>query len=169
MTDVSLGDELTRRVEDLEERVSLLFQEHPAAETNNGVGTADHVAEAEDPRQLAARLLARSDPDVLAARLNALGHPVRLRILLACLDGPRRAAELAAQTDMGSTGQIYHHLRQLVNQGWLSASRRGHYEVPREALEVVAAVLAATFWDGNADPTSSAAASGARTSAASST
>ncbi|MET9803800.1 winged helix-turn-helix domain-containing protein [Streptomyces sp. NPDC006368] len=60
----------------------------------------------------------------------ALGHPVRLRLLREILGGRRTAAELAALEEIGTTGQIYHHLRQLTGAGWLHTAGRGRYEVP---------------------------------------
>ncbi|MCT9140742.1 ArsR/SmtB family transcription factor [Streptomyces violarus] len=60
----------------------------------------------------------------------ALGHPVRLRLLREVLGGRRTAAELAELDEVGTTGQIYHHLRQLTGTGWLHTTGRGRYEVP---------------------------------------
>ncbi|MER7947209.1 winged helix-turn-helix domain-containing protein [Streptomyces sp. NPDC096079] len=60
----------------------------------------------------------------------ALGHPVRLRLLREILGGRRTAAELADLDGIGTTGQIYHHLRQLTGAGWLQTSGRGRHEVP---------------------------------------
>ncbi|MGA4960438.1 ArsR/SmtB family transcription factor [Streptomyces lavendulocolor] len=65
-----------------------------------------------------------------AESFAALGHPVRLRLLREILGGRRTAAELAALEDIGTTGQIYHHLRQLTGAGWLHATGRGRHEVP---------------------------------------
>ncbi|CAL9489640.1 ArsR/SmtB family transcription factor [Streptomyces sp. enrichment culture] len=65
-----------------------------------------------------------------AESFAALGHPVRLRLLHEILGGRRTAAELADSADLGTTGQIYHHLRQLVGAGWLHTPGRGRYEVP---------------------------------------
>ncbi|GAB2909234.1 ArsR/SmtB family transcription factor [Streptomyces mayteni] len=65
-----------------------------------------------------------------AESFAALGHAVRLRLLREILGGRRTAAELAALDDLGTTGQIYHHLRQLTSAGWLHAAARGRYEVP---------------------------------------
>lgn len=62
--------------------------------------------------------------------LAALGKPVRLRLLREVLAGRRTAAELAELEDVGTTGQVYHHLRQLTAAGWLRSSGRGRYEVP---------------------------------------
>ncbi|MFF8777610.1 ArsR/SmtB family transcription factor [Streptomyces sp. NPDC015140] len=60
----------------------------------------------------------------------ALGHPVRLRLLREILGGRRTAAELAELDGVGTTGQIYHHLRQLTGAGWLHTTGRGRHEVP---------------------------------------
>ncbi|WP_406300314.1 ArsR/SmtB family transcription factor [Embleya sp. NBC_00888] len=70
-----------------------------------------------------------------AEHLGALGHPVRLSLLREILRGTDTAAELGALEGMGTSGQIYHHLRQLVAAGWLRTVGRGHYEVP--AMRVV--------------------------------
>ncbi|MCF1596598.1 ArsR/SmtB family transcription factor [Streptomyces muensis] len=65
-----------------------------------------------------------------AESFAALGHPVRLRLLREVVGGRRTAAELAELDEIGTTGQIYHHLRQLTGAGWLHTTGRGRYEVP---------------------------------------
>ncbi|MFJ8541814.1 ArsR/SmtB family transcription factor [Streptomyces sp. NPDC093586] len=65
-----------------------------------------------------------------AEAFAALGHPVRLRLLREILGGRRTAAELAELDGVGTTGQIYHHLRQLTGAGWLHTTGRGRHEVP---------------------------------------
>ncbi|MEU6448464.1 helix-turn-helix domain-containing protein [Streptomyces sp. NPDC046979] len=60
----------------------------------------------------------------------ALGHPVRLRLLREVIGGRCTAAELAELDGVGTTGQIYHHLRQLTGAGWLHTTGRGRHEVP---------------------------------------
>lgn len=66
----------------------------------------------------------------LAAALGALAHPVRLALVQAVLRGTRAVAELSGDERFGTSGQLYHHLRQLVAAGWLKASGRGRYVVP---------------------------------------
>ncbi|MFI7291448.1 ArsR/SmtB family transcription factor [Streptomyces anulatus] len=73
----------------------------------------------------------------------ALGHPVRLRLLREILGGLRTTAELAALDALGTTGQIYHHLRQLTGAGWLHAAGRGRYEVPPVRVVPLLVVLTA--------------------------
>lgn len=78
-----------------------------------------------------------------AAMLSALAHPVRLLLLREVLHGTRTAAELGTHDSLGTTGQLYHHLRQLVSAGWLRATARGHYAVPGERVVPLLVVLAA--------------------------
>ncbi|MFH8293399.1 ArsR/SmtB family transcription factor [Streptomyces sp. NPDC018059] len=73
----------------------------------------------------------------------ALGNPVRLRLLREILAGTRTAAELAALDDIGTTGQIYHHLRQLTGVGWLHSTGRGRYEVPAGRVVPLLVMLSA--------------------------
>ncbi|MBM7170444.1 helix-turn-helix transcriptional regulator [Streptomyces sp. G44] len=79
-----------------------------------------------------------------AEPIAALGHPVRLRLLREILGGLRTAAELVALDDVGTTGQIYHHLRQLTGAGWLHVQGRGRYEVPAGRVVPLLVVLSAT-------------------------
>ena len=79
----------------------------------------------------------RTTEDVLAASwqelsgaIAALGHPVRLRLLQLILTGTRSAADLQSVDGLGTSGQLYHHLRQLIAAGWLVQAARGHYAVP---------------------------------------
>ncbi|GAA2409140.1 helix-turn-helix domain-containing protein [Actinomadura vinacea] len=90
----------------------------------------------------AAGLLA-DDWSQAADTLSALAHPVRLLLLREILCGARTTAELAAHERLGTTGQLYHHLRQLVAAGWLRTTARGQYAVPGERVVPLLTVLAA--------------------------
>jgi hypothetical protein len=92
---------------------------------------------------VAADLLA-DDWSQAAAALTALAHPVRLLLLREILHGARTAAELSAHERLGTTGQLYHHLRQLVSAGWLRTTARGQYAVPGERVVPLLTALAAT-------------------------
>lgn len=74
---------------------------------------------------------------------TALGHPVRLRLLREIIQGRRTVAALAELDDMGTTGQIYHHLRQLVGAGWLHTTGRGLYQVPAGRVVPLLVMLSA--------------------------
>jgi hypothetical protein len=93
--------------------------------------------------QLAADARALLDQDwaPFADGLVALGHPVRLSLLREILRGTSTAAELGALEGMGTSGQVYHHLRQLVAAGWLRTVGRGHYEVPVQRVVPLLVVL----------------------------
>jgi hypothetical protein len=75
------------------------------------------------------------------ATLAALAHPVRLRLLHRVLSGAGTAAELSDDDGLGTTGQLYHHLRQLVAAGWLRSSGRGRYAVPGERVVPLLVIL----------------------------
>lgn len=77
--------------------------------------------------------------DVLAA----LAHPARLRVLMAVLEGRDTAADLGSIDGSGTTGQLYHHIRQLTAAGWLRSVERGRYQIPAERVVPLLAVLAA--------------------------
>jgi len=81
-----------------------------------------------------------SDWSELVGAIGALAHPVRLLLLRRILAGRRSAAELSAEEGLGTTGQIYHHLRQLVSAGWLRSSA-GQYTVPGERVVPLFVIL----------------------------
>jgi hypothetical protein len=91
----------------------------------------------------AAEVLA-DDWSQAAAALAALGHPVRLQLLREILHGVRTVADLGKTEQFGTTGQLYHHLRQLVSAGWLRTTARAHYAVPAERVIPLLTILAAT-------------------------
>jgi hypothetical protein len=87
-------------------------------------------------------LLSRSWPD-LSKTIAALAHPVRLRLLQMILTGTKSAADLQAADELGTSGQVYHHLRQLVAAGWLAQTVRGQYAVPGERVVPLLVLLLA--------------------------
>ena len=87
--------------------------------------------------------LLAADWSSLSATLAALGHPVRLLLLRQVLSGAGTVAELRERVELGTSGQLYHHLRQLVNAGWLRATARGRYAVPPDRVVPLLVVLSA--------------------------
>ncbi|TXR58053.1 ArsR family transcriptional regulator [Quadrisphaera setariae] len=80
-----------------------------------------------------------------ASALAALGSPVRLLLLVRVLRSPTgtaSAAELTADEALGTSGQVYHHVRQLVAAGWLRTAARGRYAVPAERVVPLLVALA---------------------------
>jgi hypothetical protein len=59
-------------------------------------------------------VLLASDWSQLSQVIAALGHPIRLLLLQRVLTGTRSTAELQIDDRLGTSGQLYHHLRQLL-------------------------------------------------------
>lgn len=79
----------------------------------------------------------------LAVQLTALGSPVRLRILQAVLRGVATATALVEELDAGTSGQVYHHLKELTAAGWLVSPRRGAFDMPPSRVVPLLAILVA--------------------------
>ncbi|MBB5840231.1 ArsR family transcriptional regulator [Kribbella italica] len=92
----------------------------------------------------------RPTPEVLeadwasrASALAALGHPVRLTLLREILHGRTTVSALSEVEGLGTSGQIYHHLRQLTAEGWLHTPSRGVFAVPPTRVVALLAILVA--------------------------
>ena len=86
--------------------------------------------------------LVESDWTLQAPILAALAHPARLQLLREVLRGSRSAADLQAVEGIESTGQLYHHVRQLVAAGWLRTAARAQYTVPPERVVPLLVIMA---------------------------
>jgi DNA-binding transcriptional ArsR family regulator len=64
--------------------------------------------------------------DKVAEALSILGSEVRLTILRSLFDGPKSASELVEALGLGTTGQAYHHVRELKRIHAVEA-REGKY------------------------------------------
>ncbi len=78
-----------------------------------------------------------------ASTLAALGHPVRLTLLREILNGRTTVSALSEVEGLGTSGQIYHHLRQLTAEGWLHTPSRGAFAVPPTRVVALRAILVA--------------------------
>ena len=107
------------------------------------VGTPDGLRYEWQETRLVEDLLAGSWEDA-AGTLAALAHPVRMQLLREILRGRTSAAELAELDAFGTTGQVYHHLRQLTAAGWLRTTARGRYTVPPERVVPLLVAVAAS-------------------------
>lgn len=76
-----------------------------------------------------------------AESLSALAHPVRMQILQKLMTDAETVHDLAATGDFGTSGQIYHHLRQLTSHGWLRAVGGGKYAVPEARMVPLLTIL----------------------------
>jgi DNA-binding transcriptional ArsR family regulator len=79
----------------------------------------------------------------LSAPIAALAHPVRLRILKALMQRHLSTQDLLALDGMGTTGQLFHHLKALQQAGWLRSTQRGVYELAGERIVPLLVVLSA--------------------------
>ncbi len=78
-----------------------------------------------------------------AESFAALAHPVRLQLLREVLRGARTVSALASLPGSGTTGQLYHHLKPLIAEGWLATTGRGRYEVPEDRVVPLMAIMTA--------------------------
>ena len=78
-----------------------------------------------------------------AGALAALGNPVRLTLLQQILRGNATVSALSEVQGLGTSGQIYHHLRQLTAEGWLHSPSRGVFAVPPTRVVALLAILVA--------------------------
>lgn len=112
-----------------------------ALSTEDGAGYEwQHGMLADD---LLGELADADDMTQVTDALAALAQPVRLRLLLAVLNGRHTSAELGSIDGSGTTGQLYHHLRQLAAAGWLRSAGRGRYQIPAERVIPLLVALAA--------------------------
>lgn len=148
------GDDTFWALRGLEERTAAL--EHGAVLFTGSVTVAagpvqwQYARPADDllalGESIAADDPAAESPDRLsatAARLAAIGSPVRLRLLLAVANGTSTLVELGELDGIGTTGQVYHHVRVLTSAGWLQSAGRGRVAIPPARIVPLLAAVAA--------------------------
>ncbi|MFD3271150.1 ATP-binding protein [Paenibacillus dendritiformis] len=83
------------------------------------------------PQERTVRQLLDLDGEKAAKVLAALGHKQRIDILKSVFTAPLTGAELVEQLHMGTTGQLYHHLKALQGADLLVQEERGGtYAIP---------------------------------------
>jgi DNA gyrase subunit B len=84
------------------------------------------------------------DGEKMAKILSALGNKQRLDILRSVLKGPVSGTDLVEQLGMGTTGQLYHHIKALTGADLLIQEERGgEYSLPAHRVLPVLLLLAA--------------------------
>jgi DNA-binding transcriptional ArsR family regulator len=84
------------------------------------------------------------EQESIARTFAALSSPVRVRIIGALVDGPASTAGLAERIDAGTSGQLFHHLRDLLAAGLVHQPQRGVYALrAQHVLPLLAAMSAA--------------------------
>lgn len=81
----------------------------------------------------------------LAQVLSALSNPARLKLLRSMLRGPRSSQQLQETLGNVSTGQFYHHLKELLSAGIVVQKERSRYEVQAHHVIPLLAILAAAY------------------------
>nr|WP_246358611.1 ATP-binding protein [Paenibacillus phytorum] len=84
-----------------------------------------------EPQEKHVRQLIQLDGDKAAKILGALAHKQRLDILRSVLQEPLTGPDLVERLNMGTTGQLYHHIKALVGADLLVQEERGgKYTIP---------------------------------------
>ena len=81
--------------------------------------------------------------EAAAGLLAALGSPVRLEIVRRLLLGGETVQELQEIPELGTSGQLYHHLRDLQSAGLVIQRRRGRYGVAADKVVPALIIIAA--------------------------
>lgn len=81
--------------------------------------------------------------DLGSGVLAALSHPVRLEILRRLLGGMHTSQELQSIANLGTSGQLYHHLRELQAHGLIVSPRRNQYLIPAQKIVPCLVIVAA--------------------------
>jgi DNA-binding transcriptional ArsR family regulator len=156
---------LERRLDDLERRVAALEQ-HPPADAlalvnrlrERGGGLAYLGAAQLDDREYVwaqqhqVDTLVDGDWSAAAPILGSLASPARLALLAALVAAPRNRADLQDALGESSTGQLYHHLRELQSAGLIHQPRRGQYEIAAHTVIPLLTILAAAADIGGGEP-----------------
>jgi hypothetical protein len=78
-----------------------------------------------------------------ADKLSALAQPVRLQLLQRIMTDATTVNDLLETGEFGTSGQIYHHLRQLVSAGWVETVGKSKYAVPASRVVPILVILLA--------------------------
>lgn len=78
-----------------------------------------------------------------ASLFSALASPTRVRIVVELLRGEVTTAELTRRLDQPSSGQLFHHLKELLAAGVIHQPVRGTYAVREHRVVPLLALLSA--------------------------
>lgn len=148
--------DLSRRVERLEARGG----DRPAPAKPADIGFLDELGKAGSEgvvvyagvgpwgERTVAWQMDRSWPEVRdhpegapAALFGALASPTRIRVLSELAGGAMSTAELAQRLEQPSSGQLFHHLKELLAAGVIHQPRRGVYALRRQHVVPLLTIL----------------------------
>lgn len=78
-----------------------------------------------EPQERQLQDVLQTNSEKAAKVLAALGHEMRLDILMEIMKEPLTGIELVERLNMGTTGQLYHHLKALAGADLLTQEERG--------------------------------------------
>jgi hypothetical protein len=130
-------DPVDNRLAELERRIAALESTTARKPSRRSGG-----GQAEATRALKA-LRVRADWSPAASALAALGSPIRLTLLREIVRGRATVSALSQVDGLGTSGQIYHHLRHLTAEGWLHNPTRGVFAIPPPRITALHAILTA--------------------------
>jgi DNA-binding HxlR family transcriptional regulator len=85
-----------------------------------------------------------ASPEILAQLFAALSNSHRVIILRTLCEGPRTSQQLQELLGMGSAGQLYHHLKELLAAGLILQRGRSAYTIePTKVIPVCLALMMA--------------------------
>lgn len=73
--------------------------------------------------------------------ISALGHPIRLQICELAAGDPVSVKDLVDRLGMGTTGQVYHHLRTLLDFEWVENAGKSTYRLNPRRSDALALIL----------------------------
>lgn len=95
-------------------------------------------------QRLALQPIFAASPELLAQLFAALASPHRVIILRTLCEGPRTSQQLQELLGMGSAGQLYHHLKELLTTGLILQRGRSVYTIePTKVIPVCIALMMA--------------------------
>lgn len=95
-------------------------------------------------QRLALQSVFAASPELLAQLFAALSSPHRVIILRTLCEGPRTSQQLQELLGMGSAGQLYHHLKELLATGLILQRGRSAYTIePTKVIPVCIALMMA--------------------------
>jgi hypothetical protein len=95
-------------------------------------------------QRLALQSIFAASPELLAQLFAALSSPHRVIILRTLCEGPRTSQQLQELLGMGSAGQLYHHLKELLTTGLILQRGRSAYTIePTKVIPVCIALMMA--------------------------
>lgn len=101
----------------------------------------DHGYFSDLPSVSADSLLER-DNDLMARVLSTFAHKQRLAILKTILIKPMSASEILEKLNMGTTGQVYHHINALLSVDMITQNDDGKYAFKGHRVHAFLLILA---------------------------